>query len=76
MVGERENDIYEVFVGRPEKTHLIVRAGPDRLLTTGAKLFDAPANGSVVGWNVPGHGQGGKIYPSRYRIGQTFRMHE
>jgi Transposase DDE domain len=48
-VGDRENDIYEVFVGRPEKTDLIVRAGQDRLLATGGKLFDAPAGWTALG---------------------------
>jgi hypothetical protein len=49
VVGDRENDIYEVFVGRPEKTDLIVRAGQDRLLATGGKLFDAPASWTALG---------------------------
>ena len=33
--GDRENDIYEVFAGRPANTELIVRAGQDRRLADG-----------------------------------------
>ena len=49
VVGDRENDIYEVFAGRPANTELIVRAGQDRLLAEGGKLFAAPAGWPVLG---------------------------
>ena len=42
MVGDRENDIYQAFAGRPEKVELIIRAAQDRALAGGGKLFAAP----------------------------------
>ena len=49
VVGDRENDIYDVFAGRPDNTELIVRAAQDRCLVTGGLLFDAPAKWPVMG---------------------------
>jgi hypothetical protein len=41
MVEDREGDIYDQFAGRPDNVDLLVRAGHDRSLTSGAKLFEA-----------------------------------
>jgi len=43
MLGDRENDIYQAFVRRPETVELIIRAAQDRTLADGGKLFAAPA---------------------------------
>jgi hypothetical protein len=63
VVGDRENDIYEVFAGRPAQTELIVRAAQDRLLADGGKLFAAPERWAVLGQQqvrVPPRGPGDK----------------
>ena len=63
VVGDRENDIYEVFARRPANTELIVRAGQDRRLADGGKLFAAPVNWPVLGQQqvtVPPRGPGDK----------------
>ncbi|HET6238148.1 MAG TPA: IS4 family transposase [Acetobacteraceae bacterium] len=63
VVGDRENDIYEVFAGRPANTDLIVRAAQDRLLADGGKLFAAAANWPALGQQqvrVPPRGPGDK----------------
>ena len=44
LMGDRENDIYEVFVHRPEGLDLIVRAAQDRCLADGGHLFSALAD--------------------------------
>jgi hypothetical protein len=49
MVGDRENDIYAAFAGRPAATEMIVRAAQDRLLTDGSKLFATTAKWRVLG---------------------------
>lgn len=43
MIADRESDIYELFRQRPDKVHLIVRAGQNRTLAEGGPLFDALA---------------------------------
>jgi hypothetical protein len=63
VVGDRENDIFEVFAERPAHTDLIVRAAQDRLLADESKLFAAPANWPVLGQQqvrVPPRGPGDK----------------
>ena len=50
VIADRESDIYEEFAKpRPTHVHLLLRAGQDRLLHGGAKLFAtleaAPSNG-------------------------------
>jgi hypothetical protein len=40
VVSDRESDIYEDFARRPEGVHLLIRAGFNRRLANGAKLFD------------------------------------
>lgn len=41
VVGDRENDIYSVFVRRPAGVDLLVRAAQDRTLADGSGLFAA-----------------------------------
>ncbi len=43
VVADREGDIYQDFALKPEGVHLLVRAGFDRRLATGGKLFDHAA---------------------------------
>lgn len=43
MIADRESDIYELFVGRPERLDLIVRSAQDRSMADGGLLFDALA---------------------------------
>lgn len=40
MVGDREGDIYHLFVHRPARTHLLIRANQNRTLASGALLAD------------------------------------
>ena len=40
VVSDRESDIYEDFVRRPETVHLLIRSGHNRNLVGGGKLFD------------------------------------
>jgi hypothetical protein len=49
VVGDRENDIYPVFVHKPEAVDFVVRASHNRALAGGGYLFDAPANWPVLG---------------------------
>jgi hypothetical protein len=44
MVADRESDIYLLFARKPERLDLIVRAGQDRSLADGGKLFAALAD--------------------------------
>jgi hypothetical protein len=39
VIGDRENDIYQAFAGRPAGADLLVRAAHDRALEDGGKLF-------------------------------------
>jgi Transposase DDE domain len=41
VVGDRESDIYDVFVERPDAVDLVVRAAQDRALHGGGRLFAA-----------------------------------
>jgi hypothetical protein len=41
LVADRESDVYELFVHRPERLDLIVRAAQDRRLADGGMLFEA-----------------------------------
>lgn len=41
MVADRESDLYELFARKPERLDLIVRAGQDRSLAPGGRLFAA-----------------------------------
>ncbi|MGL5116941.1 MAG: IS4 family transposase [Beijerinckiaceae bacterium] len=49
VVADREGDIYEDFALRPEGTELVIRAGQDRRLTDGTRLFDRLANTHEMG---------------------------
>lgn len=44
VVADREGDIYASFARRPAAVDLIVRAGQDRVLHDGTRLFAAPAS--------------------------------
>jgi hypothetical protein len=48
MVADRESDIYELFVRRPERLDLIVRAAQDRCLSNQTMLFAALADAEVL----------------------------
>jgi hypothetical protein len=41
MIADRESDIYDLFVNRPERLQLIVRAAQDRSLAHSGRLFGA-----------------------------------
>jgi hypothetical protein len=43
IVGDRESDIYPLFVRRPAKAELVVRVAQNRKLADGERLFDAPS---------------------------------
>lgn len=40
VIADREGDIYEEFAGRPPEVELLIRAGQNRLLEDGTRLFD------------------------------------
>lgn len=48
VVGDRESDIYPLFVRRPEDAELIVRAAQNRALQDGGRLFEQPAAWTVL----------------------------
>jgi hypothetical protein len=48
MVADRESDIFELFVRRPERLDLIVRAAQDRCLSNETMLFAALADAEVL----------------------------
>jgi hypothetical protein len=48
MVADRESDIYQLFVRRPERLDLIVRAAQDRCLSNETMLFAALADAEVL----------------------------
>jgi hypothetical protein len=48
MVADRESDIFELFVRRPERLDLIVRAAQDRCLSNETMLFAALADAKVL----------------------------
>lgn len=50
VIADREGDIYEAFALRPESTELLVRAGHDRALEEGERLWTALSAQSVAGW--------------------------
>ena len=63
MVADREGDIYEHFVARPETVDLIVRARHDRATATDVPLFKTPEAfplTDVVEIHVPPRGPGDK----------------
>ena len=39
VIADREGDIYEAFVGKPEAVDLLIRAAHDRTLADGTRLF-------------------------------------
>jgi hypothetical protein len=49
VVGDRESDIFPLFVRRPASVELVVRAAQDRALTDGTRLFARPAAWPVLG---------------------------
>ena len=48
MVADRESDIYELFVRKPERLDLIVRAAQNRCLSDETMLFAALADAEVL----------------------------
>lgn len=52
VVGDRESDIFALFARRPAAIDLVVRAGQDRALADGQRLF-----AQAAGWPVLGRGQ-------------------
>jgi len=48
MVADRESDIYELFVRKPERLDLIVRAAQNRCLSNDTMLFAALADAEVL----------------------------
>jgi Transposase DDE domain len=48
MVADRESDIYELFVRKPERLDLIVRAAQNRCLSDDTMLFAALAGAQVL----------------------------
>jgi hypothetical protein len=48
MVADRESDIYELFVRKPERLDLIVRAAQNRCLSDDTMLFAALADARVL----------------------------
>lgn len=48
MIADRESDIYDLFAGKDDTLHLIVRAAQNRALENGGKLFDALALAPVL----------------------------
>jgi len=49
VVMDREGDIYGQFAQRPSQVDVIVRAGQDRTLAQGDKLFEAPLSWPALG---------------------------
>jgi hypothetical protein len=57
IIGDRESDIYEIFAAVPDsRTHLLIRANIDRMLTEGIKLNQKLSSScirSVYEFDVP-----------------------
>ena len=71
VVGDRENDIYGYFAGRPAGVELIVRAAQNRALAGGGSLFAADAHLTVLGEMlvaVPSRGPGDQGRTARVRL--------
>lgn len=61
VVGDRESDIYALFNRRPASVHLLVRAGQNRALEDGTRLFEATADWPALGTqtvDIPPRGLG------------------
>ena len=61
VVGDRESDIYALFNRRPASVHLLVRAGQNRALEDGTRLFEATADWPALGTqkvDIPPRGPG------------------
>jgi hypothetical protein len=61
VVGDRESDIYALFSRRPASVHLLVRAGQNRALKDGTRLFEAATDWPALGRqtvDVPPRGPG------------------
>jgi len=61
VVGDRESDIYALFSRRPAAVQLLVRAGQNRALDDGTRLFGVAASWPVLGTqavDVPPRGPG------------------
>jgi len=76
MVADRESDIYELFARKPEELDLIVRAGQDRRLADGGRLFEAlgeavPLSTGHVRVAPRGPGDKGRIAKVELRAGRV-----
>ena len=75
VVADRESDIYAEFAGRPERLHLITRAGQDRALAAGGRLFATvgawpeQSRRSLVVAPKPGHS--GRLAEVAVRYGEV-----
>jgi hypothetical protein len=49
VVADREGDIYEDFACKPREVEVLIRAGQDRALTDGSRLFDKAATLAEAG---------------------------
>lgn len=61
VVGDRESDIYALFSRRPAAVQLLVRAGQNRALDGGTRLFEVTADWPALGTqtvDVPPRGPG------------------
>lgn len=71
VVGDRESDIYALFSRRPAAVHLLVRAGQNRALEDGTRLFDATADWPALGTqtvDVPPRGPGDRGRQARVTL--------
>ena len=61
VVGDRESDIYALFSRRPAAVQMLVRAGQNRALDDGMRLFEATADWPALGTqtvDIPPRGPG------------------
>jgi len=68
VVGDRDSDIYGLFVRRPEQVELLVRAAQDRCVADGSLLFAQPTAWPVLTrytLQVPSRGPGDAGRPAR-----------
>jgi len=74
MVADRESDLYSLFIRKPDRLDLIVRAGQNRGLAEGGYLFDALGKAVVLATTAVrvaprGPGDKGRIATVELRAG-------